>query len=183
MPGHTAFSSGAGLYVGGGTDLDAVLASDTDEETRFAGVTAGVGRWISFAGILVAVGALIVVTTTLVGSTGDVRLAERVVRIAAAAGVLGAVVEGLCLFWVLGADAPWLPVLAVGLRLLAGVAMVVGLRLVPRGAGGRRSHDVPALLESSGRRIRSRAVIWAVVLGAAERTSTGISVWAAAGRP
>jgi copper transport protein len=81
-----------------------------------------------------------------------VRLAQRVVRVAAGLSVAGAAVEGACLLWSVGASVPWQPALAVGLRLLAGTAMVLTLRLVPHGTGGRRSYDIPALPEAASRR-------------------------------
>jgi copper transport protein len=146
MSGHTPAAETPGSGA-----LDAVLAAE-DHDSTTLDATGAVARWVSFAGILVAVGALIVVITTLVGSTGDVRLAERVVRIAAGLAVVAALTEGLTLLSAVGTDVPWPAAFAVGLRLLAGTAMVLTLRLVPHGTGGRRSYDVPALPETpSGR--------------------------------
>ncbi len=139
---HAAMSGH--LEAGAEGALDAVLTSPEQTSSALT-LTSGAARWISMAGILVAVGALVVATTTLVGSEPDVRLAERVVRIAASLSIVAATVEGVCLLWAVGPAVPWPPAVAVGLRLVAGAAMTLTLRLVPRGSGGRRSHDVPAL--------------------------------------
>ncbi len=142
MPGHASGEHGADED---GAALDALLASQEEEGSSLVAAGAAGARWLCFAGVLISVGALIVVVTTLVGSSGDVRLAERVVRAAAGLAVVGALGEGACLLWESGPQVPWSPALAVGLRLIAGMALLVTLRLVPHGAGGRRSHDVPAL--------------------------------------
>ncbi|MCE0540827.1 CopD family protein [Kineosporia rhizophila] len=141
-PGHTSSEHNT---AGDGAALDALLSSQEEEGASLVAVGAAGARWVSFAGVLVSVGALLVVVTTLVGSSGDVRLAERVVRVAAGLAVVGAVAEGARLLGETGTPVPWSPAVAVALRLLAGVALIVTLRLVPRSAGGRRSHDVPAL--------------------------------------
>ncbi|GLY29401.1 CopD family protein [Kineosporia sp. NBRC 101731] len=152
MPGHTMNDPdtqdtqvGADLGTGPEAGLDAVLASADEEGSTLADTATAVARWMSYLGILVSVGALIVVITTLVGAAGDVRLGEHVVRWAAGLCVLGALMEGACLLWASDTPVPWSPALATGLRLAAGTAMVLTLELVPRSTGGRRSYDVPAL--------------------------------------
>lgn len=136
MPGHEA---------GGDPALHAAMAAGTGASTGPWEVIAAVARWASLGGIVVAVGALVVVVTTLVGSDGDVRLSERVVRIAAAVAAVGALVEGAWLLATIGTGVPWQPVAAVGLRLAGAAGLALTLRLLPRGSGGRRSHDVPVL--------------------------------------
>lgn len=142
MPGHTSATEGGAL--------EAALASEDDTSWDAAATMA---RWVSFAGILIAVGALMVVVTTLVGSEGDVRLSERVVRIAATLAAAGAVAEGVYLLWTVGPSVPWEPATAVSLRFVGGATMAISLRLLPRRGGGRRSHDVPTLpdIPSGGR--------------------------------
>jgi copper transport protein len=144
----------SGHAASGDDALHAALAGH-GQTSRGWDLAAAIARWVSFAGALVAVGALIVVVTTLVGSEGDVRLSERVVRIAATLAAAGAVVEGVSLIWAVGGlDVPWEPAVAVLLRLAAGVALAVTLRLLARRTGGRRGHDVAALPETvSGRRV------------------------------
>ena len=155
MPGHT--SSPEQNLSATTSDLDAVLAAEEQEGRGLISAAAGLARWLCFAGILVSVGALIVVVTTLVGSAGDIRLAEQVVRVAAGLTVLGALIEGGCLLWESGAQVPLSPAAAIGLRLLSGLAMLLTLSLVPRSAGGRRSHDVPTLPGPDGGRYGATA--------------------------
>lgn len=135
MPGHGAGDDPA-LHA-------AMTAADTS--TGRWDLLAALARWASLGGIAVAVGALVIVVTTLVGSDGDVRLSERVVRTAAAVAAAGALVEGICLLATVGTGAPWQPVAAIGLRLAGAAGLALTLRLLPRGTGGRRSHDVAVL--------------------------------------
>jgi copper transport protein len=148
---HAAGSGHDGGATGAGHGGDALMAAlhAEPEGSLWTGVGV-VARWLSFCGVLVAVGALVVVVTTLVGSQGDVGLSERLVRGAAAAAAGGALVEGVALLAVAGGSVPWQPAAAVALRLLAGVSLVLCLRLLARGSGGRRSRDVPALPSSPG---------------------------------
>lgn len=164
MPGHTAPPGAAGgepgadlvaAGAGGGDALDAALASEDAGQATLS-AAGGVARWISYAGVLIAVGALVVVVTTLVGSEGDVRLAEQVVLVAAGLAVVGSLVEGLCLWWTVGTATPWPAALAVGLRLVAGAGTALAVRLVPRGTGGRRAQDIPALPDVGGRHSGTR---------------------------
>jgi copper transport protein len=144
---------GATGHTDGGGDALLTALHAEPQGSLWAGVGV-VARWLSFCGVLVAVGALVVVVTTLVGSQGDVGLSERLVRGAAAAAAGGALLEGVALLADAGGAVPWQPAAAVGLRLLAGASLVLCLRLLARGSGGRRSRDVPALPggPSTGRR-------------------------------
>ncbi len=160
-PGHAPGSgTHAGAHPGtagtstGGDALEAALVAEAGTPSVVWDVAATAARWASLVGILVAVGALVVVVTTLVGSAGDVRLSQGVIRSGAALAAAGAVVEGVCLVATVGAGLPWPPAAALVLRVVAGVALAVTLSLRPRSGGGRRSHDVPALAAASptGRR-------------------------------
>ncbi len=142
-----------------GTDtaLRAALDAGNDSSVIPWEPLAAAARWASFAGIMVAVGALVVVVTTLVGSQGDVQLSQRIVRTAAAAAAAGAVVEGVALLGTVGPGVPWQPATAVAMRLLAALTLASTLRLLPRSGGGRRSHDVAVLPgEPTGGRRRQR---------------------------
>lgn len=135
----------AGHGAGDDAALHAAMTGDTASSSGAWDALATLARWASLGGIVVAVGALVVVVSTLVGSDGDVRLSERVVRTAAAVAAVGALVEGAWLLATLGTAAPWQPAAAVGLRLVGAAGLALTLRLLPRGSGGRRSHDVPVL--------------------------------------
>jgi copper transport protein len=135
----------AGHGAGDDAALHAAMTGDTAASSGPWDALAALARWASLGGIVIAVGALVIVVTTLVGSDGDVRLSERVVRIAAAVAAAGALVEGLWLLATVGTGAPWQPVAAIGLRLVGAAGLALSLRLLPRGSGGRRSHDVAVL--------------------------------------
>ena len=80
-------------------DLTAALARADDSAAQ---LVAGVGRWLGYAGALVAVGALAFAFTALVGTRSDVETVARLVRVAAAAVLLGALVHAAGLTMVLG---------------------------------------------------------------------------------
>lgn len=123
----------------------ALEAGPDAEDGPWWGIAAAVGRWVSFLGVLVAVGALVVIVTTLVGSVGDLRLSDRVVRLAAMGAAAGSLVEGAAVLSTLGVETPVAPLTAVALRLTGGLALATSFRLVVRRTGGRRGHDVPTL--------------------------------------
>lgn len=80
-------------------DLASALARPDDS---MAQLVAGVGRYLGYVGALVAVGALAFAFTALVGTPADVGTVARLVRVAAAAVLLGALVQAVGLTMVLG---------------------------------------------------------------------------------
>ena len=124
----------------GGTLTDPAAAP-----SRLWDVAAVLARWVSFGGVFVGVGALVVTVTTLVGSRGDIRLSEQVIRLAAGTAAAGAMIEALCLLAIIGTSTPLAPAAAAGLRLLGGLGLVAAGGLSARRTGGRRGHDVPTL--------------------------------------
>jgi copper transport protein len=100
---------------------------------------------LSITGILVAVGALVVALTTLVGSSGDVQLAQRLIRGAGLTVVVGAALEGGSLLLALGTSVPATAAGCVVVRLAGAAVLVATTKLSSRRAGGRRTHDVQAL--------------------------------------
>jgi copper transport protein len=110
-----------------------------------ASVLGALGRWLSIVGILVAVGALIVALTTLVGSTGDVNLAQHLIRGAGLTVAVGGALEGGYLLLTLGSAVPAGAGACVLARLAGGGLLVTTTRLSARRAGGRRSQDVQVL--------------------------------------
>lgn len=106
----------------------------------------GGGRWLSYVGALVAVGALLVALSTLVGSRGDVAVSEVLVRAAGAVAAVGAVIEVGALVMVFGGSSvPRLALLAACLRVVGGLLLVATARLAAQRTGGRRAHTVRAL--------------------------------------
>jgi copper transport protein len=141
---HATDGDHAGMAGMAGMDHAAEATAD-DGRAPWWGVLGGVGRWLSIAGVLVAVGALAVALTTLVGSAGDVGLAQRVVRTAAAAAAVGALLDGAVLLLTLGGAVPPSAAAAVLVRLAGAAALAVAVGLRARPTGGRRSRDVEAL--------------------------------------
>lgn len=129
----------------GDDDLADVGADETGWPAQAPQWLGWAGRCAGVIGVLIAVGALVVGVTTLVGSEGDVRLTGTVVRLGAALAAIGAVAETASLALTVGTAVPVSAAAAVGARFVGAVVLVTAGQLVPRRTGGRRSHDVQAL--------------------------------------
>lgn len=135
--GTRAGTPGTDHVAGGETPADPDAADpDAGQEAPWWGMLGTAGRWLSIGGVLIAVGALIVVVTTLVGAEGDVALSQRVIRAAGTTSVVGATLEGTVLALTLGGAVPRLAAAAVLTRLAGAAMLAVSLGLRPRPAGG-----------------------------------------------
>ncbi len=140
--------------TGDAGDEDAMaraMAESIDEAHGMTGPwswMASFGRWLSYAGVLVGVGALIIARTALVGTREDLVVATWVVRASAVAGVAGASLHGLALVGALGAAVPLGVGSAVVARVVACSVLVASAGLLARPSGGRR--QAPAAVGAFG---------------------------------
>lgn len=136
----------ASIVTGTPVQMSGSLTESLDApDQRLVQLLGGGGRWLSYVGALVAVGALLVALSTLVGSRGDVVVSEVLVRAAGAVAAVGAVIEVVALVMVFGGSVPRLTLLAACLRVVGGVLMVATARLVAQRTGGRRARTIQAL--------------------------------------
>lgn len=121
-----------------------------------AGVLAGLGRWLSFTGALVAVGALVLLVSTLVGSTGEIQLAGRLIRSGGLVAAGGVIAEGAGLAMTLDGAVPGQTSAALALRLGGGLGILALAGTRARPVGGRGRPGLPVVHRIARARVRQR---------------------------